>query len=520
MRPSWPVSLHRPPDMIEGWSGSTPIEAGWLDRHPSNVLMVAVLLVASVALGLALALRPATAVVVVLAVAGGLAVLRRPAFGGYILVGAVPITSGLRAGFPVPGLRLSELLIGTISVVILLSANARQTLRWRTFDWLLLAYSAASVVIGGYALHHHAVHLTSTLIGTLFGPMQFVLLYRAVAISLPLRTQRNMALRLLLLGSIPVSLLALLQQLRISGINSFLANITGTIVFKSYAYAYFARATGPFNHWTPLAGYLLVILLLAISLLLHGVEGVLSRRAMFGVIGLAAVGLLLSAELSAMIALVGGSVALGVWSGRVRFMLRWGLLLIVVLTVAFGSYFVQRLHTEFYQSAGSGRSVLVPQTLQFRYQVWSQQYIPAIEQQPFTGYGPVLPRSITWLDTESQYVTLLMWGGIPLLVVFLGMMWALFARARSLARPSGDEPSRWAMARTVALLVVALYFINAIFPYSTSAGLPQALWALVGIMVATQHKVIQLNRPTAEHELLDGHEVLDEYELVTTRKVP
>jgi O-antigen ligase len=464
-----------------------PIEAGWLDRHPSTALMVMVLVGSSAALGVVIAHRPVAGAGVVAAMAVGLGVLHRPALGGYLLAGLVPITSGLRTGWPVPVFRFSELLIGTISVAILVPASARQSLRWRTLDYALLTYVLASLLIGAYDLHHDHVKFTTSLIGTLAGPLQFLLVYRAVAVSLPLRPQRNTALRLLLLGSVPVSLLAVLQQLRISGVNRFIANITGTGVFQTYDYSFFARATGPFNHWTPLAGYLLVILLTGASLLLHGVEGVLSRRAVFLILGLAALGLLLSAELSAMIALICGAVALGAWSGRLAFLVRWGLLIVIVLGVAFGSYFTQRLQTQFYSTAGSGRSAAVPQTINFRWQIWTQQYFPAIEKHPFTGYGPVLPTSITWPDTESQYVTLLMWGGIPLLVAFVGMMWALFGRARSMARPKGDDPSRWAMARAVVVLVVALYPINAIFPYMTTGGLPQAMWVLIGIMVAVEH---------------------------------
>jgi len=464
-----------------------PIEVGWLDRHPSKVLLALVVVGSSVGLGVAIAVRPVAGVGVIVGVALVLAVLRRPAFGGYVLAGVVPITSGLRPGWPVPIFRLSELLIGTLCVTILLTASSRLSLRWRVLDWTLLTYVLLSILIGGYDLHHDNVHFTTSLVGTLAGPLQFLLLYRAVAISLPLRRQRNTALRLLLLGSVPVSILALLQQLRIGGVNRFIANITGSTIFQSYSYHFFARATGPFNHWTPLAGYLLVILLLGITLLLHGVEGVMSRRAMFLILGLAALGLLLSAELSAMISLFAGSLILGIWSGRLAFLLRWGLLIVIVLGVAFGSYLVQRLHTQYDVTAGSSGSAAVPQTINYRFQIWTQQYFPAIGARPFDGYGPSLPPSITWPDTESEYVTLLMWGGIPLLLSFVGMMWALFARARSMARPDGDEPSRWAMARAVVVLVVVLYPINAIFPYSTTGGLPQAMWVLVGILIATEH---------------------------------
>jgi hypothetical protein len=482
-----PVRRHDNPEITGDWSGSAPLEMGWLDRHPSGIVIVGVALASSIAVGAAVALKPKLAVVAVLAVAGGLAVLRRPAVGGYLLAGLVPITSGLRNGFPIPGFRFSEVLIGTLSVAILLPASARQTLRWRALDWFLLAYVVAAAGIGAYSLNHDGVALSSGVIGTLFGPLQFLLLYRAIAVSLPLHAQRNIALRLLLLASIPVSIIALAQQLRISGINTFVSNITGSTVFNGYGY-FFARATGPFDHWTPLAGYLLVMLLLGISLLLHDVKGVLPRRAMLLILGLDALGLLLSAELSAMVALVLTGLALGLWSGRLQVFLRWGVLVVLLLGASFGSYLQARLSTEFYSSAGSGRSALVPQTLQFRLTVWTQQYFPAIRAHLFFGYGPVLPNSIVWQFTESQYVTFLMWGGIPLLVVFLAAMWALFARARAMARPAGDDPSRWAMARAVALLVVAIYLIGAIYPYMTSAGLPQALWVLVGIMVATEHE--------------------------------
>jgi len=467
-------------------AGRSEWSAGWLDRHPSPVVIVLVALASSVTVGAAIAVRPKIAVLLVVAVAVGLAVLRRPAIGGYLLVGVVPITSGLRSGFPVPGFRLSEVVIGSVSIIILLTANARQSLRWGTFDWLLLSYAAASALIGFYSMHLDSVHITGGLVGTLFGPMQFLLMYRAVAISLPLQRQRDLALRLVLLASVPVSFIALLQQLRVGGVNDLVVNITGSNVFSGYGYFLFVRATGPFDHWTPLAGYLLVILVLGISLVLHGVDGVLPRRTMFIILGFDALGLLLSAELSAIIALVICGIALGVWSGRLKFLLRWGLLLGLVLAGTFGGYLSQRLSNEYTYAAGSAHNPLVPQTVQFRFTVWSQQYIPAIKQQLWHGYGPVLPNSIVWQYTESQYITYLMWGGIPLLLAFVAMMWALFSRARVLARPGNFPPARWAVARAVALLVATTYLIDLIYPYMTSAGLPQALFALVGIMVAAQ----------------------------------
>ncbi len=462
---------------------SPPAIQGLFDLHLMNLTRGLVLLVGSVAVGAAIAVKPTVGIMLVIGVAVLLGVLFKPSFGAYLLVGLVPITSGLRSGWPVPLFRLSELLIGTIGAVILVTAGKRQAVSWRPFDWLMLAYVAGSVLIGGADLLHNHNHLSTQLLGTLFGSLQFLLLYRAVAVALPLVRQRLVALRIFLLASIPVDILCLLQQLRLNGIRQFLTNITGSTVLYSTTHSFYARATGPFDHWTPLAGYLLVVLLVGIGLALHGVEGVLSHRWMFLVLGFTAMALLLSAELSAMIALIGGSLALGVWSGRVRFLLRWGLAAVVILSIAFGSYFLQRINTQYAQTAGAPRGTLIPQTIQFRIQVWTQQYFPAIHQQLLTGYGPVLPHSIVWQATESQYVTLLMWGGIPLLLIYIAMLWGLFTRVRLLARPVGGDPSRWALARALAVLVVALYPITAIYPYMTSGGLPQALFAVLGILI-------------------------------------
>jgi hypothetical protein len=464
-------------------------DQGWLDRHPSRLLLVVLVVFCSLAVGAATALRPLAGLGLLIAIWLGLAVLRRPAIGGYVLVGIVPITSGLRSGFPVPVFRLSQLLVGVIGIAILVTASKRQAVRWRLFDTVMLVFCAFALIVGVYDDLKLGAALKTGL-GPLVGPFQYLILYRAVAVSLPERAQRQLALKLVILASIPVSLLALLQQFHISGVNNFIGTLTGSTIFQSYSYHYFARATGPFNHWTPLAGYLLVVMLLGISLMLHEVEGILSRRVLLGILILDAAGLLLSAELSAMIAIIGGSLILGVWAGKLRTLLRWAVPIVIVLSVAFGSYFAQRLNTEYGASSGTHSSALVPQSVEYRLQVWSQQYIPAIHQRELLGYGTTLPASITWPDTESEYITELMWGGIPLLMMYLGLMAAFIARVVRSTRQEGDEPERWAIARMLAVLLGLLLVINSIFPYFTSSGLPQELFAIFGILVAMDRRVV------------------------------
>ena len=93
----------------------------------------------------------------------------------------------------------------------------------------------------------------------------------------------------------------------------------------------FARETGPFPHWTPLAGYLTVILLVGFWCLLFSVELPISRPAVGVILLLGAVSLLLSAEISALIGTVIGAVLLGLWAGCRKQMVRWLITALIVV---------------------------------------------------------------------------------------------------------------------------------------------------------------------------------------------
>jgi uncharacterized membrane protein (DUF441 family) len=82
-----------------------------------------------------------------------------------------------------------------------------------------------------------------------------------------------------------------------------------------------------------------------------------------------------------------------------------------------------------------------------------------------------------------------MWGGVPLLMTFIAMMWALYHRARLLVRPVDSDRSMSAMARALVVLIIAIYPIDTIFPYFTSSGMPQAFWVLVGVLLAAEHEI-------------------------------
>jgi hypothetical protein len=261
--------------------------------------------------------------------------------------------------------------------------------------------------------------------------------------------------------------------------------MTGSDVFGSYAFHYFARATGPFPHWTPLAGYLTVILMSGLACLLSRVQLPISRHGLEVVLVLGAIALVLSAELSAICCSIGGAIVLGIWAGRTRAALRALAITAAVVALVAGPYLDARLNTQFSQSAGSGRSSLVPQTISYRWQIWTQQYLPAIRDRLFTGWGQTLPASITWPYTESQYVTVLMAGGLPLFVLFCYELQALYKFGRRIARSDGDDAILTrSLGSALAVLVLISVPMIAVYPYLTSGGMPAPLFIVAGIAAA------------------------------------
>jgi len=459
----------------------------WLLARPRPALLAAASILGAAAIGAAIAFKPLDGLALFLGLIAVTVVAARPAFGAYLLAVVVPITSGFKKGFPIPNVNLSEALIAGIGILLILLAPRHSKLRWHAFDWMLFAFCGGWFVLGLLdALNLHT-GLSFSTIDPLIGPSQFLILYRAMAVSLRRSSERRAAIACLLLASLPVDVLAYLQQTGSRLVNRAIAHVTGGNLFESYSYRHFARATGPFPHWTPLAGYLLVLLLIGFACLIYHVELPISRRAVGTILLLGAVSLILTAEISAIAGAIGGAIVLGVWAGRRKLMVRWLITGVIVAAVFGGSYFVKRFDSEFVAAAGSNRNPLVPQTISFRWQIWTGQYFPAIGERPLTGWGQTLPDSITWPFTESQYLTVLMAGGIPLLVVFGGEMMALYSQSRRQARQTDLEDSATpaALGNAVAALVIVLVPMDIIYPYVTSGGLPEPLFVAAGIAAAS-----------------------------------
>jgi O-antigen ligase len=204
------------------------------------------------------------------------------------------------------------------------------------------------------------------------------------------------------------------------------------------------------------------------------------KKAQFGLGLLLALALFVTAELSVILVLLVGVCVLVLWHGRGRMVRHWLLIGAIVVVVAAGGLLAQRLNQQLSSSAGSSRHAGVPQTLDTRWSIWTEQYIPAIEKSPLTGYGVELPSSIRWPFPESQYVSFLMEGGVPLLALFGFLAWAMVGEARRAGR--SEDPVDRALGQGLGVAVVAMVIVNVIWPFLSNGGMPQVLWCLFALL--------------------------------------
>ena len=463
--------------------------------EPQRASVVAFGLVAILVIATGAALGPPAGVAAVAAVGFGIIVLRRPVVGAYVLAACVAPMSGLHRGLPVPGFRLTELLIVGVATIVLVTA--RTTPRWSTFDWLAFGYVIANGMLVWVNVVRTEGSFSGDTFGTLIGPLQYFLLYRTLMTAITTREERARALSLVLLSSIPVAILTLFQQWNIAGARSLLDTLTGPEGASAYANTLtdVARATGPFPHWHNLAGYLMLVLLLIVSLLHERTQLVMRNRNLALIFIPAVVALAQTASIAPMLGLIVGSILVATYVGQTRRLLMWLGIGSIVGTVAFWSVFAGRIQEQYRATGTTDSHTFLPQTIAFRWEVWTTQFIPIIRENLIIGYGPNLPPRLFFGYQESLYITFLLRGGIILLFFYLALMASFAIRARRIAR--SPDPEKSSVARAVFAAVVLLLVIDTIATYFVDSGPAPMLWTLAGLMGAD----VARQRPNALRRL-------------------
>lgn len=441
-------------------------------------LLVVAAVVGAVTVGAVSAFNPLLGVLVVVVVAFGLVVLEHPSIGVLVCFAVVPFTAGLRRGLPVPGLKLSEVVL--LATVVLVLGVAGRTRRWTGVDHAVAAFAVCGILLTGVNIVRNSGPVTLDAVRSAAAPVMFFLLYRLVRVVDLSARQRRLALGLLIAPACVVVLVALGQRFDVPGVRAAVVSITGGGVFDRWSYLntdVAARATGLFEIWHSLAGYLVPLFLLCVALLNERRVTRRWKQVAAVMLGVTLVGLLASQTLNALAAAVGGALVVGLAQRRFG---RTAAALLVVSLVGFllvGDALSTRLEEQFSGGTALGQNV------EDRLEIWADDYADPMARYWALGYGPNLPPSVDWDHTESLYVTLMLRGGVVLTGAFL-LMWLVIAVAAWVRRTAPDPMDR-VVAVTVFATVLTSLVMNLIFPYVTSSGFPQVFWMLVGLLPVT-----------------------------------
>jgi hypothetical protein len=213
----------------------------------------------------------------------------------------------------------------------------------------------------------------------------------------------------------------------------------------------------------------------------------MNRRLLLGITALAAIGLIVTVSFTPIAGAIVGSLLLAITGGAAsKWVLRVGGL-VVLLTIAFAPLLTSRYHEQFATPHAPVKQIpLLPQNFNFRVQVWRTEFIPVLAKHITTGYGPEPPPRLAFSFTESIYITLMLRGGLPLLLLYGGLMLTLALEAR--ARRDDPNPERAAIARLMFIVIVLTVFMEVPTNYFVNAGFPFLLWTLAALMMGGKQR--------------------------------
>ncbi|MBO1752655.1 hypothetical protein J4G33_12650 [Actinotalea sp. BY-33] len=459
-----------------GTQEADPTTAAVLWRVVPALLLVAVLAGATAAitpLG-----PPAVAVVVGIAVA----IWQRPVVAAVVVAAVVPALSGLGRGMLVPGLKISELLLLACAVVVFV----RRPRVWRRVSGVDLGLGAFAVAGLGFAVLHHLGGVdgdADTLLRSGLLPAFLFVTWWTASRSVENRGDLVVVLRWVLGLSLVPALIGLGQYVEVPGVREAVMATVGEGLMPTPGEAD-PRITGPFPIAHSFGGYLIVPLVLAAGLLLRGDRSVLRRWQLVLVLLVDAAAMVLAVTITFFAWVPVAVLVVGLALGRLR---RAAILLAAagaVAAVVFATALDTRLEQQATPATGTGDGLL-PQTVQYRILIWQRDYLPLLGRAAAVGLGIDSPESVQFTATENQYLTLVLRGGVGLLLAAVLALASVGARALRTVRVT--EGAERTAAATVLGILAFLPFAAMVWPYVTNAGFPQAVLGFAGAALAVEH---------------------------------
>jgi hypothetical protein len=408
----------------------------------------------------------------------------RLALGAVVaLVFLSPVAGGLQRGFLVPVLRPQEFLL--VAIFALVTAHVFLSGRrplMTAVDWafILLMVTGAAIPIVVALLS--GAPLSRNGVMTLVGPVKFYMVYRIGVGYMTIGGDLRRLLQALLLSGLVVGLVAVLEYYNVGPVRRIVEGYFTDMTFSGpdapwgQRHESTRRVVSTLGQWNVLGSFLAFnVALLA--------GGVLGRQELFSpkttvvvLLGTLA-GLMLTGSMASALGLVLALVVLAILRKRVLPLVAGGAL-VGLVSVPFIPFLVSRIKAQY----PLGHEGILPQSVQYRIMLWTEQFLPALEGNVLFGFGGDLPISIDWMTEESYYLFTLYKGGILYLMgalVLFSVVITVLKRRRERTDGLHLLCAEVGLALSVALLVIN--FNNA---YSTYGIPAQSYWLLVGLAVA------------------------------------
>ncbi len=435
----------------------------------------------------------------------------RPILIVYGLAFLLPLTGGLERGALIPLLRVSQALVVFGFILFVLStASPQGKSRLSIIDMAFMLYLLAGAVFPLLALYYNgepvslsatSINYTSSPIQTLLGPLQYYILYRIVVAIVSSDRQIRVFLKLIFASSILVSVIGIMQKLNIAHMRTIIQTYYPAPSIGYDIAAVDQRITSTLQHYSGLGAYLTFTIILVLVCYAFQKQMKISSLLLAATLLFDSIALVLTGTFSAWIGLVVGGILVLIMSRRFPKILIFIIIGILVAIVIFFPFLSIRLNNELGAGAAQG---LIPQSLALRIQIWEQITLPAIGQHLFFGLGPnPLPNASVPAE-DSQYIHLLLEGGILYLIsYFLLMGAATFACWQQIKQKSEGVLRPLAIA-TLSILIT-LNVMNISGEYFTYVGGPQTIWMLLAIVIASgQIQKLKTSTTTAGRYWLPG----------------
>ncbi len=403
-------------------------------------------------------------------------IARDPFLGCALIVVGVPLTGGLRTAGIIPVLRVSEVLTLLVAGALLLARLLdRQHHPLRPLDVPIAAFVLGIVTIPAFVLWGSGVRPEIEVLRRVLGPLQYLAIYAIFSRSLLDDRRLRQLLNLAMAVSIVIAAVGILQMANFPGMRAF---IDAAYPPTAEACAFGScRPTSLLEHWSAFGAFALMSYTLALALASTPNVGI-PRRWLALVAVVNAVAVFASQTQATVIGLALATAVIAIHRRRVP-----GVAVVSGAAIVVGVALLwPQVSARFEQQLFYAGNLATPESLLTRNRYWSEFFIPAILEHPWTGTGTVIPidvpqRFVRFVD--SEYLGMLFRAGVAGLLL---LVIAMFSMARSGIRGRlHANPLVRALGAVLVADVVVLAAMGLTAEYLTFRGVSQTFWMTAGL---------------------------------------